>query len=629
MEAALLSAGIKVGHPATFTVVLTDDYLRPDLHDINREFLASGRPWMMVKPGGFVPWIGPIFRPGLTGCWGCLMQRLSANRQMERYVLGNSNVPGPLVTSRASLPSTTDAAIFLAAVEIERFLMLGPGSDLTGRLLSLDLLNRESREHVLVRRPQCAMCGEELPRPKRPPQSLVLSRHVVGYRSDGGLRTMSPRETFARLKHHVSPILGAVTDLRPAIGKYDPDLTPAFVAGQNFSMGVESVVFLRESLRSLSGGKGTTQLDAKVGALCEALERYSGLWTGEEYSIGGSFEALQPEAIHPNICMGFSDRQYQEREAWNRAQAQPVSRCVVVPLEFDPAALVDWSPAWSLTHNRYRLLPSAYCYHGHPDFAARWSIPDSNGCAAGNRLEEAILQGFMELVERDAVALWWYNRVRRPGVDLDSFDIPYVRAIQRHYESIGRSLWVLDLTSDLGITTFACISARKSGPAQDVLLGFGAHFDPRVALHRAITEVNQFLPTVSKARADGSTIYLFVDELARHWWRTARTEELDYLVPDPRLRAKTRQDYEDRSSDGFSEYVNRCVESAARAGLEVLVLDMTRPDIDLNVVRVIVPGLCHFWRRLGFERLRQVPVSMGWLSRPTESEEFNPYTIFF
>jgi ribosomal protein S12 methylthiotransferase accessory factor len=40
---------------------------------------------------------------------------------------------------------------------------------------------------------------------------------------------------------------------------------------------------------------------------------------------------------------------------------------------------------------------------------------DSNGNAAGNTLEEAtILQGFVELIERDSVALWWYNRLRRP-----------------------------------------------------------------------------------------------------------------------------------------------------------------------------------------------------------------------
>jgi ribosomal protein S12 methylthiotransferase accessory factor len=47
------------------------------------------------------------------------------------------------------------------------------------------------------------------------------------------------------------------------------------------------------------------------------------------------------------------------------------------------------------------------------------------------------------------------------------------------------------------------------------------------------------------------------------------------------------------------------------------------------VVRVVVPGLCHFWRRLGFRRLYEVPVAMGWLERPLRPDELNPYTIFF
>ena len=42
--------------------------------------------------------------------------------------------------------------------------------------------------------------------------------------------------------------------------------------------------------------------------------------------------------------------------------------------------------------------------------AAPWA--DSNGNAAGSSPEDAVVQGFLELVERDAVALWWYNRTR-------------------------------------------------------------------------------------------------------------------------------------------------------------------------------------------------------------------------
>src|SRR5205085_9528381 len=117
----------------------------------------------------------------------------------------------------------------------------------------------------------------------------------------------------------------------------------------------------------------------------------------------------------------------------------------------DHAAILDWTPPWSLTQDRDRLLPTAYAYFGynhHPiaqqdGVTARFAYGDSNGCAAGNTIEEAIFQGLLELLERDSVATWWYSRVQRPAVDLESFDEPYFAEMQRHYVSLGRRLHVL------------------------------------------------------------------------------------------------------------------------------------------------------------------------------------------
>ena len=104
-----------------------------------------------------------------------------------------------------------------------------------------------------------------------------------------------------------------------------------------------------------------------------------------------------------------------------------------------------------MTAGRMRYLPSAYCYYGHPESAQFFCATDANGTAAGNTIEEAILQGAFELIERDAVALWWYNRVARPHVDIESFRVPYTASLRRHYEAIGREFWVLDLTHDLDV----------------------------------------------------------------------------------------------------------------------------------------------------------------------------------
>jgi ribosomal protein S12 methylthiotransferase accessory factor len=62
--------------------------------------------------------------------------------------------------------------------------------------------------------------------------------------------------------------------------------------------------------------------------------------------------------------------------------------------------------------------------------------------------------------------------------------------------------------------------------------------------------------------------------------------------------------------------------------MEMLVLDQTRADVGMPVVKVVVPGLRHFWARFAPGRLYDVPVTMGWLREPLREEDLNPIPIF-
>ena len=98
------------------------------------------------------------------------------------------------------------------------------------------------------------------------------------------------------------------------------------------------------------------------------------------------------------------------------ARVEPGStpRSSYVSEPFDEDAVIDWTPVWSLTERRHRLLPTGDAVLRRPGQPVG-SRADSNGNAAGSSLEDAMLQGTLELVERDAVAMWWYNRLRLPG----------------------------------------------------------------------------------------------------------------------------------------------------------------------------------------------------------------------
>ena len=162
-----------------------------------------------------------------------------------------------------------------------------------------------------------------------------------------------------------------------------------------------------------------------------------------------------------------------------------------VPVPLDRSAEIEWSAVWSLRDRRNKYLPTSLLYFFHRRL--RPDQRDSNGCAAGNTLEEAIVQGFLELVERDSYGIWWYNRLQRRQVDLGQFDDAYIRDLQSQLAETGRRLWVLDVTNDLGIPSFVAMAHWMNDGEENIEFGSGAHFDARIAMLRALTELNQFL----------------------------------------------------------------------------------------------------------------------------------------
>ena len=307
---------------------------------------------------------------------------------------------------------------------------------------------------------------------------------------------VAPEVTLERYGHHVSPITGAVTMLE-RVGPASDGAMHVYLAGHNLARRHRSLDHLRGDLRSMSSGKGSSDIQAKASGLCEGLERYSGVFRGDEPRRRARLRELGDSVISLNHCLLFSERQYRERDAWNARK----SHYNFVPVPFDPESEIEWTPVWSLTRQEARYLPTAFCYFNYPHPKGEpFCIADSNGNAAGNTLEEAILQGFFELVERDSVALWWYNRVRRPGVDLDSFADPYLDRLREYLRGRGRELWVLDLTSDLNVPVFAALTRDVEGPEERIVLGFGAHLDAHVALMRAVTEMNQMLSISRESR---------------------------------------------------------------------------------------------------------------------------------
>ena len=601
LGAALRNFGVRVlDDSADLTVVVVGDYLDGQLAEFNRQRLAQKQPWLLVQPSGIFPLVGPIFSHGKSACWACLADRMKWNRQIKAFLdrtHAHCVAASPLGTD---LPAPS--AIGLAATEIAKAIASGFRTDLHHTIVSLDLLGSTVVRHPVAARPQCPACsGKQLWDAERAPLPIRLRVGGKAVLTSDGYRAATPAETVANFRKHVSPLTGVVSQLERI--KSEQPLEFTFHARHGFSPRPEAVTALQVQVVGDSYGKGSTADQAEASALMKAVERRCGIFQGDEIRTTRRFADFpEGDAIPPDAILLESDAQH----------GRGVDRAS------DPSAEMEWSPVWSLRDERFKHVPTGLLYFFHDAAGSHQFNAYSSGCAAGNTLEEAILQGFLELVERDAYAIWWYNRLQRGEIDLDRLGDSYIRDLRAQLAAMGRCLWVLDVTSDIDIPVVMAVAHWKEDGRERIEFAAGAHFDLRFAVLRAVTGLNLIFtvdrvtrPATAPAVAEGSRALPV--PLGKHAY--AR----------PHGKAGTRG----ARSSKFAgldrrEQVLACVKLAKRLGLDFLVLDQTRPDVQIPVVRVIVPGLRHLHRGFAPGRLYDVPVKLGLRKRPLRQADLNP-----
>ncbi|WP_116136271.1 TOMM precursor leader peptide-binding protein [Trinickia diaoshuihuensis] len=613
---ALRACGIELADGSPLVIALCDSYTHPELPIAAERAAARGARLLLVNPTGVQACIGPLLGTGGDAdapCIACVRYWIGLNRPVQSLLArrhGERAARMPVVYSAASLRTMAAfVATFLERLAVDPKKRARAGN----HVLSVRTDSFETAWHRLIKRPQCPYCGNPSLMREQAFEPRALSPAPTVARRLGGYRIADAQTAFERYRHFVSPLTGAIAYSHPMPGRH---------AGSRYVYVAGYVVCPRSPGRSanrfdrICSGKGATETQARASALCEALERFSGVYQGDEATVRGSLRQLTAssspagEPIDPNALQQFSERQFDAREVINAATDDVRKR---VPQRFSADAVIDWTPAWSIAGGGKRLVPLSYCFSETPDAHADANVcvHNPNGSAAGSCFEEAVLQGLLELVERDAVAIWWYNQLERPGVDIASFHDPYFDALCREYESMGWRLWAIDITHDLRIPTFAALACDAGN--ERFSIGFGCHLDPSIALQRALTEVNQLLDVDAKAPPP---------------WDRDKLSSDRFLYPAADAAWTDATTWPALGGIDLREDVELCVARFAALSMDALVVNKTRPDIGLDVVQTIVPGLCHFWPRFGARRLYEVPVKQGWLARPREETELNRALLF-
>ncbi len=372
-------------------------------------------------------------------------------------------------------------------------------------------------------------------------------------------RLVSAEETLARVKP-LFPLFG-ITRV-------------ANVTGLD-TIGIPVVMVNRPNSRALavSQGKGVTLAAAKASAVMESIESWHAERCTHLSLRIGSYEDLRYSlpVVDPDLLPATMDSAYRPHHQMLWAEGTNLH---------DGNSL--WIP-YEMVHTNYTLpLPT-----GHGCFQAT-----SNGLASGNHWVEAVIHGLSEVIERDARTLWNLlpeEAQEETRVDLETIADPTCRALLARFAHAGVAVGVWDMTSDVGVPTFlARIVQADAGAGTTVrpATGYGTHLVPEIALSRALTEAAQSrLTFISGAR----------DDMRREEYDHFLAEEQQALwLNHIRLGATVRDFNQVRGWRGQSLRGDlvELRQRLAQVGIEnVVVVDLTRAEIGIPVVRVVVPGL--------------------------------------
>ncbi|MFZ2071980.1 MAG: YcaO-related McrA-glycine thioamidation protein [Halobacteriota archaeon] len=375
-----------------------------------------------------------------------------------------------------------------------------------------------------------------------------------GYK-EGTHRVVSPADTLARIEPKL-PVAGIerLTD----ITGLDRIGLPVFTCMRSAVEGGAVSVYK---------GKGTTAEEARVSAMMEAVERYSAEVKDRELLVASYSGLISAEnALNPE-------------------------ELILPPYVKNVEEIsIPWVRGYDLIEAEEIYVPACAVFHPLPPRYDRVRLfrTNTNGLASGNELEEAIFHALAELVERDAWSLVEITRNTGAVVQLKEKE-DRLRKFMAKFSDADILLLIRDITSDLGIATFAAVSDDlRLKDATLLTTGMGTHTDARVAIMRALTEVAQSRLTqiyIDIAKND-TTITDMRRIMGYEWMRKKNKHWFDNSVHTEFERVQSRD------SDNFLDDINYTVEQIRKVGLErVIVVDLTRAEIGVPVVRVIVPGL--------------------------------------
>jgi ribosomal protein S12 methylthiotransferase accessory factor len=322
---------------------------------------------------------------------------------------------------------------------------------------------------------------------------------------------------------------------------------------------------------SIYSGKGSTEQRARISAVMESFERCLAERPGLNANIAGGISA--PALVESYI-----------KAVESHNVLDP--KTLLLPQAYVPNALLEWVGAYDLMNEEEIFVSANAVYHPYdaPGQCQKLFLSNTNGLASGNVIEEAILHGLLEVIERDAISTAQFSKNLGKEIVLTEED-GYLYELTRKFKDAGMELKVWLVPTDTGIPTVIAVTddLKLKDPAL-LVMGAGSHLKPEIAVARAITEAAQSrVVQIQGAREDTdregfirSIGYDRMKRLNRFWFEDG--EKVSFSeIPDISRKSP-------------AENIDLILEKLKGLVEKVLVIDLSREEVAVPVVRVIIPG---------------------------------------
>jgi len=317
---------------------------------------------------------------------------------------------------------------------------------------------------------------------------------------------------------------------------------------------------------SVYSGKGATKDQAKASALMEGFERYSG--------------ERQDRDDDEVVLADFNDLN-------NPIDLKDLNIYKAIDLnDEDVLNKIEWMEAIEISCEKTFEVPANAIFHPYISEKTKLFKSNTNGLASGNVLEEAVLHGIFEVVERDAWSIFELTKINNTEIELENFKNPLIDDLLKRFKDNDIEIKLMDLTADVKIPTIVATADDRllKDPAL-LSLGVGTHLDPEVAILRALTEVAQSRVTQIHGTREDTTRADFMRKAG--YERMKKINSHYFTHDDEKISV---DDIKNKSSKSLKKNIEIATNQLKKAGLDkVLFKDLTREELGVNVVRVIIP----------------------------------------